>query len=86
MCPTMADGLHEIDPPTWHELIAQVKPCGALSLVGAMTSPAFVDVRSGGTLYGSRGCAAYPTNPWVGTMMRSTKRVVMSDVGTAYPF
>lgn len=82
----MPDGLHETEPARWRELIAPLEPCGALSLVGAMTSPAFVDVRSGGTLYGSRGCAAYPTNPWVGTMMRSTKRVVMSDVGTAYPF
>ena len=81
----MPDGLHEVESATWHELISPLERCGALSLVGVMTRPAFVDVRSGGTLYGSRGCAAYPTNPWIGTMMRSTKRVVMSDVGTAYP-
>ena len=85
MCPTMPDSLHEVESATWHELIAPLEPCGALSLVGAMTRPAFVDVRSGDALYSSRGCAAYPTNPWIGTMMRSTKRVVMSDVGTAYP-
>ena len=86
MCPTMPDGLHEVESATWHELISPLERCGALSLVGAMTRPAFVDVRSGGTLYGSRGCAAYPTNLRVGTVMRSTNRVVMGDVGTAYPF
>ena len=86
MCPTMPDGLREIEPATWHELIAQLEPRGALSLVDAMTRPALVDVGSGEALCGSRGCAVYPTNPWVGPMMRSTDRVVMDDVRTAYPF